>query len=182
MTQAQFYPLGWTGLCEVHDFDGVWMGCDCPSHHCWVAVFAVVRVSTSFPAVEQKNMPIYIMQEQQESSWIFQDLHYNQLCTDFATNMIKVVPEISVSNASHYAINCTHIYVCMWTYLHLCAWGCLPASVCFCVCVMCACVCLFASNTYAWVGVENFGFTEKQKNIEQGSTKLKELHVCIMRV
>ena len=34
----------------------------------------------------------------------------------------------------------------------------------------------------AWVGVKNFGFTEKQKNIEQGSTKLKELHVCIMRV
>ena len=36
--------------------------------------------------------------------------------------------------------------------------------------------------TVAWVGVKNFGFTEKQKNIEQGSTKLKELHVCIMRV
>ena len=39
---------------------------------------------------------------------------------------------------------------------------------------------------FAWVGVKNFGFTEKQKNIEQGSTKLKELHeelhVCIMRV
>ena len=35
---------------------------------------------------------------------------------------------------------------------------------------------------YTWVGVKNFGFTEKQKNIEQGSTKLKELHVCIMRV
>ena len=34
----------------------------------------------------------------------------------------------------------------------------------------------------AWMGVKNFGFTEKQKNIEQGSTKLKELHVCIMRV
>ena len=34
----------------------------------------------------------------------------------------------------------------------------------------------------AWVGVKNVGFTEKQKNIEQGSTKLKELHVCIMRV
>ena len=34
----------------------------------------------------------------------------------------------------------------------------------------------------AWVGVKNFGFTEKQKNIKQGSTKLKELHVCIMRV
>ena len=33
-----------------------------------------------------------------------------------------------------------------------------------------------------WVGVKNFGFTEEQKNIEQGSTKLKELHVCIMRV
>ena len=32
------------------------------------------------------------------------------------------------------------------------------------------------------MGVKNFGFTEKQKNIEQGSTKLKELHVCIMRV
>ena len=30
--------------------------------------------------------------------------------------------------------------------------------------------------------MKNFGFTEKQKNIEQGSTKLKELHVCIMRV
>ena len=36
--------------------------------------------------------------------------------------------------------------------------------------------------SYTWVGVKNFGFTEKQKNIEQGSTKLKELHVCIMRV
>ena len=34
----------------------------------------------------------------------------------------------------------------------------------------------------AWVGVKNFGFTEEQKNIEQGSIKLKELHVCIMRV
>ena len=34
----------------------------------------------------------------------------------------------------------------------------------------------------AGVGVKNFGFTEKQKNIEQGSTKLKELHVCIKRV
>ena len=34
----------------------------------------------------------------------------------------------------------------------------------------------------SWVGVKNFGFTEKQKNIEQGSTKLKELHVCIMHV
>ena len=34
----------------------------------------------------------------------------------------------------------------------------------------------------SWVGVKNFGFTEKQKNIEQGSIKLKELHVCIMRV
>ena len=33
-----------------------------------------------------------------------------------------------------------------------------------------------------WVGVKNFGFTEEQKNIEQGSIKLKELHVCIMRV
>ena len=32
-----------------------------------------------------------------------------------------------------------------------------------------------------WVGVKNFGATEKQKNIEQGSIKLKELHVCIMR-
>ena len=32
------------------------------------------------------------------------------------------------------------------------------------------------------MGVKNFGFTEEQKNIEQGSTKLKELHVCIMRV
>ena len=32
------------------------------------------------------------------------------------------------------------------------------------------------------MGVKNFGFTEKQKNIKQGSTKLKELHVCIMRV
>ena len=30
-----------------------------------------------------------------------------------------------------------------------------------------------------WVGVKNFGFTEEQKNIEQGSIKLKELHVCI---
>ena len=38
------------------------------------------------------------------------------------------------------------------------------------------------SNSIPWVGVKNFGFTEKQKNIEQGSTKLKELHVCIMRV
>ena len=36
--------------------------------------------------------------------------------------------------------------------------------------------------TYAWVGVKNFGFTEEQQNIEQGSIKLKELHVCIMRV
>ena len=34
----------------------------------------------------------------------------------------------------------------------------------------------------AWVGAKNFGFTEEQKNIEQGSIKLKELHVCIMRV
>ena len=25
------------------------------------------------------------------------------------------------------------------------------------------------SNTCAWVAVKNFGFTEKQKNIEQGS-------------
>ena len=33
-----------------------------------------------------------------------------------------------------------------------------------------------------WVGVKNFGFTEEQKNIEQGSIKLKELHVCIMCV
>ena len=32
------------------------------------------------------------------------------------------------------------------------------------------------------MGVKNFGFTEEQKNIEQGSIKLKELHVCIMRV
>ena len=32
------------------------------------------------------------------------------------------------------------------------------------------------------MGVKHFGFTEKQRNIEQGSTKLKELHVCIMRV
>ena len=32
------------------------------------------------------------------------------------------------------------------------------------------------------MGVKNFGFTEKQKNIEHGSTKLKELHVCIMHV
>ena len=32
------------------------------------------------------------------------------------------------------------------------------------------------------MGVKNLGFTEKQKNIEQGSIKLKELHVCIMRV
>ena len=39
-----------------------------------------------------------------------------------------------------------------------------------------------ATKHVAWVGVKNFGFTEKQKNIEQGSTKLKELHVCIMRV
>ena len=38
------------------------------------------------------------------------------------------------------------------------------------------------SHTSAWVGVKNFGFTEEQKNIEQGSIKLKELHVCIMRV
>ena len=37
-------------------------------------------------------------------------------------------------------------------------------------------------HVITWVGVKNFGFTEKQKNIEQGSTKLKELHVCIMRV
>ena len=36
--------------------------------------------------------------------------------------------------------------------------------------------------TIPWVGVKNFGFTEEQKNIEQGSIKLKELHVCIMRV
>ena len=36
--------------------------------------------------------------------------------------------------------------------------------------------------TDTWVGVKNFGFTEKQKSIEQGSTKLKELHVYIMRV
>ena len=34
--------------------------------------------------------------------------------------------------------------------------------------------------TWVWVGVKNFGFTEKQKNIEQGSTKLKEClyHAC----
>ena len=38
------------------------------------------------------------------------------------------------------------------------------------------------TNTLSWVGVKNLGFTEKQKNIEQGSTKLKELHVCIMPV
>ena len=36
--------------------------------------------------------------------------------------------------------------------------------------------------SYTMGGSENFGFTEKQKNIEQGSTKLKELHVCIMPV
>ena len=36
--------------------------------------------------------------------------------------------------------------------------------------------------TITWVGVKNFGFTEEQKNIKQGSIKLKELHVCIMRV
>ena len=35
---------------------------------------------------------------------------------------------------------------------------------------------------FPWVGVKNFGFTEEQKNIEQGSIELKELHVCIMRV
>ena len=34
----------------------------------------------------------------------------------------------------------------------------------------------------AWVGVNNLGFTEEQKNIEQGSIKLKKLHVCIMPV
>ena len=34
----------------------------------------------------------------------------------------------------------------------------------------------------SWVGVKNFGSTEKQKNIEQESIKLKELHVCVMRV
>ena len=38
------------------------------------------------------------------------------------------------------------------------------------------------SGTIIMGGSENFGYTEKQKNIEQGSTKLKELHVCIMRV
>ena len=38
------------------------------------------------------------------------------------------------------------------------------------------------SHSIPWVGVKNFGYTEKQKNIEQGSIKLKELHVCIMRV
>ena len=37
-------------------------------------------------------------------------------------------------------------------------------------------------HSLPWVGVKNFGFTEEQKNIEQGSIKLKELHVCIMRV
>ena len=31
-------------------------------------------------------------------------------------------------------------------------------------------------------GSEKFWFYWKHKNIEQGSTKLKELHVCIMRV
>ena len=40
----------------------------------------------------------------------------------------------------------------------------------------------FSGFSMSWVGVKNFGFTEKQKNIEQRSTKLKELHVCIMRV
>ena len=39
----------------------------------------------------------------------------------------------------------------------------------------------WSGTVNTWVGVKNFGFTEKQKNIEQGSTKLKELHVCIMR-
>ena len=35
---------------------------------------------------------------------------------------------------------------------------------------------------HAWVGVKNFGFTEEQKNIEQGSIKLKELHVsCVFK-
>ena len=38
------------------------------------------------------------------------------------------------------------------------------------------------THTHTWVGVKNFGFTEEQKNIVQGSIKLKELHVCIMRV
>ena len=38
------------------------------------------------------------------------------------------------------------------------------------------------NRIFTWVGVKNFGFTEEQKNIEQGSIKLKELHVCIMRV
>ena len=38
------------------------------------------------------------------------------------------------------------------------------------------------SVLHAWVGVKNFGFTEEQKNIEQGSIILKELHACIMRV
>ena len=37
-------------------------------------------------------------------------------------------------------------------------------------------------HTKTWVGVKNSDFTEKQKNIKQGSTKLKELHVCIIRV
>ena len=41
---------------------------------------------------------------------------------------------------------------------------------------------VFVQCSTAWVGVKNFDFTEKQKNIKQGSTKLKELHVCIMRV
>ena len=41
---------------------------------------------------------------------------------------------------------------------------------------------LLLAFTHPWVGVKNSGFTEEQKNIEQGSIKLKELHVCIMRV
>ena len=48
--------------------------------------------------------------------------------------------------------------------------------------IIIACRGLNSSVGSAWVGVKNFGFTEEQKNIEQGSIKLKELHVCIMRV
>ena len=33
--------------------------------------------------------------------------------------------------------------------------------------------------TCTWVGVKNFGFTEEQKNIEQGSIKLKEGTPCL---
>ena len=43
-------------------------------------------------------------------------------------------------------------------------------------------MCTPASMGFTWVGVKHFGFTEEQKNIEQGSIKLKELHVCIMCV